>query len=362
MVRTRSLSRLATRLVAVVPFTMMSAASCGSSNAITEDAGGTDSAPLDGSVIDGPVSDGNRDADSPALSTPLDGSAIDGPIMDGSIMDGSGEEADSREASDAADASDGRFVDAPFTTSILDSADKFAVFSGGTVENATGTATRITGDLGTYPGNAAVGLTPPVVVGTMHLGDGVAATAATDIGLAYNRMLSSNLPCGTDLTGTDLGGKTLVSGVYCFASTAGLTGTLTLDAQHRPNAVWVFQIGSALTTAANSQVVVINGTSAQVCNAFWQITSAATLGTNSVFGGNILAYAAITVTTGTSIVGRTFALTAKVSTDTNLISIAACPVSAPMPSFPEVQVNPATLRTVSSSQASLPLRAERHLR
>jgi hypothetical protein len=75
-------------------------------------------------------------------------------------------------------------------------------------------------------------------------------------------------------------------------------------------------------------VVVINGTSAQVCNAFWQITSAATIGTHSTFGGTILAQTAITVTTGTSIVGRTFALTAKVSTDTNVISIASCPVRA----------------------------------
>jgi Ice-binding-like len=315
MVRTRSLSRLATRLVAVVPFTTMFAASCGSSDAVTDDTGGSDSAPLDGSVIDGPVRDGNGYGDSPAL----DGSANDGPVRDGN-----GEAADSR------DASDGQFVDAPFVTSILGSADRFAVFSGGTVENATGTATRITGDLGTYPSNAAVGLTPPVVVGTMHLGDGVAEIAATDIGIAYNRMLSGNLPCGTDLTTFDLGGTTLVPGVYCFASTASLTGTLTLDAQNKPNAVWVFQIGSALTTASNSRVVVINGTSAQVCNAFWQITSAATLGTNSVFGGNILAHAAVTITAGTSIVGRAFALTAKVSTDTNLISIAACPVSAPM--------------------------------
>ncbi|HMJ56944.1 MAG TPA: ice-binding family protein [Polyangiaceae bacterium] len=368
MVQTHTFSRLATRLVAVVPLSAMFAASCGS---MTDDTGDADSARLDGSAIDGSVRDGNGDADSARLdgsaidgsvgdsngdadSARLDGSTIDGSIrdsdgdadsarLDGSAIDGSvgdsNEEAtDDRDAPDRdapdgdapdGDAPDGPLVDAPFVTTILGSADKFAVFSGGTVENAAATTTRITGDLGTYPGNTAVGLTPPVVVGTMHLGDAVAQTAAADIGIAYNRMLPSNLPCGTVLTDHDLGGQTLVPGVYCFASTAALTGTLTLDAQLKPSAVWVFQVGSALTTAANSAVVVINGTSAQVCNAFWQITSAATLGTNSAFGGTILAHAAITVTTGTSIVGRTFALTSKVTTDTNVISIASCPVSAP---------------------------------
>ena len=125
-------------------------------------------------------------------------------------------------------------------------------------------------------------------------------------------------------TSFDLGGRTLVPGVYCFASTAGLTGTLTLDAQNDPNARWVFQIGSSLTTASASKVVIINGAPGQACNAFWQVTSSATLGTNSVFGGNILAKASVTVTTFTSILGRAFGLTGEVSTDSNVISIALC--------------------------------------
>jgi hypothetical protein len=304
MVRTRNLSRLAV----FVPFTLMLATSCGGSGGVTGDtgdagdAGGADSTPLDGFMIDG----------------------SDSAPRDGTMTDGSGD-AGPRDAPDAADGSDGPIADAAFVTSILGSADKFAVFSGATVENATATATTITGDLGTSPSTTAVGLTAPVVVGTQHLGDGVAQAAAADIQIAYGGLVSGTLPCGTDLTGTDLGGLTLAPGVYCFASTAGLTGTLTLDAQNEPDAVWVFQIGSALTTASGSKVVVSNGAAAQVCNAFWQVTSSATLGTNSVFGGNILAYAAVTVTTGTSVVGRTFGLTAKVSTDTNVLSIATCP-------------------------------------
>jgi Ice-binding-like len=304
MVETRNLSRLAAGLVAIAPVVALFAASCGTSGNVADSEGGADSAALDGPTIDGP--------------------RIDGAVGEG----GDGGPADARVASDAADASDGPLVAAPFVTGVLGSADRFAVFSGGTVENATETATTITGDLGTYPGSAAIGLTPPVVVGTEHLGDGVAQTAAADIQVAYDRLISGHLPCGTDLTGTDLGGTTLPPGVYCFSSTAALTGTLTLDAQNDPDAVWVFQVGSALTTAAGSRVVVVDGAAAQVCNAFWQITSAATLGTNSVFGGTILAYSAVTITTGTSVVGRAFALTAKVSTDTNVVSIEACPLGA----------------------------------
>jgi hypothetical protein len=316
MVRTHSLLFPALVVLMVAP-AAMSAASCGSPDATAPDTGGVDAGRRDGPSLDGPGPDGPMS----------DGTMTDGGVIDGAATDG--DEAASLDGSDAAAAFDGQLVNAPFVTSILGSADRFAVFSGGTVENARGTTTTITGDLGTYPGNTAVGLTPPVVVGTQHLGDEVAQGAASDVAIAYGRLSASNLPCGTDLTGLDLGGMRLVPGVYCFSSTAALTGTLTLDAQKNADAVWVFQVGSALTTASDSQVVVINGTPAQMCNVFWQITSAATLGTNSVFGGNVLAYAAVTVTAGTSVVGRTFALTAKVSMDTNTVSIATCPLSAP---------------------------------
>lgn len=300
MVRTRSLSRVATRLVAILPFTGMFAASCGPSGTSPTTMDDAGSAPFDGAISDAGVGDG-----------PSDAAAL-------------------RDASNAGDTSafDGQVVDAGFVTSVLGSADRFAIFSGAVVENAAGTVTTITGDLGTYPSSAAIGLTPAVVVGTEHLGDGVAAAAAADIQIAYDRLLPGTLPCGTDLTGADLGGETLVPGVYCFATTVGLTGTLTLDAQNKPDAVWVFQVGTSLTTASGSRVVVINGAAAQACNAFWQIGSAATIGTNSTFGGNILAYTAITLATGTTVVGRTFGLTAKVTTDSNVLSIATCPLSA----------------------------------
>ena len=111
--------------------------------------------------------------------------------------------------------------------------------------------------------------------------------------------------CDTDLTGQDLGGLTLVPGVYCFSTSAQLTGTLTLDAQGDPDAVWVFQTGSSLTTASNAVVDVINGGSA--CNVFWQIGSSATLGTSTAFAGSILALTSITSNTSVSLSGQLLA-------------------------------------------------------
>ena len=107
---------------------------------------------------------------------------------------------------------------------------------------------------------------------------------------AYNDLAGQ--ACDTNLTGQDLGGKTLTPGVYCFNTSAQLTGDLVLDAQGNPAAVWIFQMGSTLTTASNASVVVINGGSS--CNVFWQVGSSATLGTGTAFKGNILALASIT--------------------------------------------------------------------
>src|ERR1700685_462030 len=103
------------------------------------------------------------------------------------------------------------------------------------------------------------------------------------------------MPISTNLSGQNLGGETLIAGVYCFNSSAQLTGTLTLNGQGNPNAVWVFQIASTLTTASNAGVVLING--AQNFNVFWQVGSSATVGTGTTFIGNILALASITLTT-----------------------------------------------------------------
>jgi type VI secretion system secreted protein VgrG len=212
----------------------------------------------------------------------------------------------------------------------LGTAQSFAVLAGSTVTN-TGTST-IGGDVGVSPGSAITGFPPGVVVtGTIHAADATALSAQNSVVTAYNALVSQT--CTQDLTGLDLGGMTLIPGVYCFSSTAGLTGTLTLNAQGNPAAAFVFKIGSALTTAGASHVVLTNGGSA--CNIFWQVGSSATLGTTTAFFGNILALTSITLTTGASVTGRTLARNGATTLDTNFVSAVGCfvPVPALPPAF-----------------------------
>jgi hypothetical protein len=127
-------------------------------------------------------------------------------------------------------------------SSILGSAESFAVLGGPAVTN-TG-ATTITGNLGVSPGAAVSGFPPGLFVGggAIYAGEAVAAQAQIDLTAAYIGL--AGMPYNSNLSGTNLGGLTLASGVYKFTSLAQLTGTLTLDAQYNNNAFLVFQIGS----------------------------------------------------------------------------------------------------------------------
>jgi hypothetical protein len=212
----------------------------------------------------------------------------------------------------------------------LGTADPFAVLAGSTVTN-TGPSV-ISGSLGLSPGTAVTGFPPGIVIdGTSHAADAVALQAKSDLTLAYNT--AAGLPCTSDLTGQNLGGLTLTAGVYCFTSSAQLTGTLTLDGQGDPTAQFVFQIGSTLTTASNSSVVETNaGGLASGSNVFFQVGSSATLGTNTAFEGNILALTSITLNTGATIAdGRALARNGAVTLDSNFVTAAAAPTPPPTP-------------------------------
>jgi hypothetical protein len=195
-------------------------------------------------------------------------------------------------------------------------ATTFAVLAASTV-TSTG-ATRINGDLGLSPGTSVTGFGPGIVNGTVHAADSAAALAQLALTIAYNDAASRTV--GSHLVAGNLGGQTLGPGLYTSTSSLAIdAGDLTLDAQGDVNAVFIFQMGSTLTTISGRQVILAGG--AKAANVFWLVGSSATLGTSSVFRGNILAQASITATTGAVIEGRLLARTAAVTLDTNIVTL-----------------------------------------
>jgi hypothetical protein len=196
----------------------------------------------------------------------------------------------------------------------LGTASGFTVLAGSTVTN-TG-ATAVTGDVGVSPGAAVTGFPPGTVSGATHAGDATAATAQADLTTAYND--AAGRTTGSISVSGDLTGLTLAPGLYTSTSSLALSGALTLNGLGDGNAVFLIQMPTTLTTGPGSKVILVNG--AKASNVVWQVGSSATLGTNSVFKGTILADQSITVTTGANVEGRLLARVGAVSLDTNLIA------------------------------------------
>jgi Ice-binding-like len=211
-------------------------------------------------------------------------------------------------------------------SSILNSADAFGILGASTVTN-TGPSV-VDQDLGVWPGTSITGFPPGVVLGTIHDDDAVAQQAQADALTGYNYL--AGLARTQTLTGQDLGGLTLDPGVYFFASSAQMTGQLTLNFQGLNNTLIVFQIGSTLTTASASSVLVINpGTNDQV---YWQVGSSGTLGTTTAFYGSVIADTSVTLNTGATInCGRAIALNGAVTMDTNTVDTGNCATSTTVP-------------------------------
>ncbi|MDN3238339.1 ice-binding family protein [Glycomyces tritici] len=203
----------------------------------------------------------------------------------------------------------------------LGTAGNFSVLAGSTATN-TGAST-LEQKLGVHPGSTAPGFTAAMVPAGIHLADDVALQAKSDLTTAYNDA-AGRTPF--TIEDNELGGEVLTAGIYRVAA-AEVTGTLTLDLQANPDAVFIFQIESTLITAPNSSVIFVNG--ASPCNVYWQVGSSATLGTGSDFVGNIMASASISMNTGADLEGRALAQTGAVTMDTNDITAPECAPDVP---------------------------------
>jgi hypothetical protein len=204
--------------------------------------------------------------------------------------------------------------DLPDETTLLGCAANFTILAGTTITNTGGT--QITGDIGLSPGSAVTGFPPGTYTGTLHINDDAANEAKLCLTTAY--LYLQGRPPGATVAG-NIGGQTLTPGTYTSSSTLAISsGDLTLDAGGNANAIFIFQIGSALTVTSGRQVILTGN--AQAKNIYWVVGSAVTLGTTSVFKGNILALDAITMATGASLDGRTFARNGAVTLDNNIIT------------------------------------------
>lgn len=194
---------------------------------------------------------------------------------------------------------------------LLGSAATYGILAGTTVTCVTGGT--INADVGVSPGSTTTGFPPCTITGSTNLANAASAQAQADLTTAYDALVAR--PCGTVVTPADLGGRTLAPGVYCAASSMGVTGTVTLDAGGNANAVWVFQMGSTLITGTGANIALIGG--AQARNVWWQVGSSATLGTGTTFRGNILAFTSITLNDNATMLGRALARNGAVTLGTN---------------------------------------------
>jgi len=195
---------------------------------------------------------------------------------------------------------------------LFGAADNFVVLAYSTVTNQAG-VTTITGDIGVSPLASVVGFPPAIANGTIHAADAAAAQAQIDLATAYTDA-AGRTPF-TTVTGDTLAGLNLPPGVY-RGGALSLTGTLTLTGNATD--VWIFQAASTLDTSAGSHIIL--GGTAKAANVYWVVGSSATLGANSFFEGNIMAYASITLYSGASLEGRALAQTAAVTLNDNIIT------------------------------------------
>ncbi|MBA3465293.1 MAG: DUF3494 domain-containing protein [Deltaproteobacteria bacterium] len=196
----------------------------------------------------------------------------------------------------------------------LNTAGNFAVLAGASV-TSTG-MTVVTGDLGVSPLTSITGFPRGIVNGAQHAGTATSAIAQGHLTTAYDDAAGRSL-CAVTVAG-NLGGMTLTPGLYKSTSSLEISsGDLTLDAGGDADAVFIFQMASTLTTTTDRQVILAG--SANAANVYWQVGTSATLGSDSMFKGTIMADQSITVGTGARLDGRALARIAAVTLAGNTI-------------------------------------------
>jgi hypothetical protein len=222
----------------------------------------------------------------------------------------------------------------------LGTADPFVVLGGTKVTNVGPSV--LNGNLGISPGTELEGFGLPAVInGSTHATDEVAAQAQLDLTTAYDGAAGQPVLPANDLSGEDLGGLKLSPGTYRYNAAALLTGALTLDAEGDPNAEFVFQIGSQLTTESASSVVLVNG--ASPCNVYWQVGSSAVLGTTTSFQGTLMALTSISLNSKATVVGRMLARNGQVSLIENTLTRPLCATGPTNPPPGETPGGPGTV-------------------
>jgi len=208
----------------------------------------------------------------------------------------------------------------------LGSASSYAALSG-TGVTSTG-ATSLTGDVGVSPGTSVTGFPPGTYTGTKNVGNTASAAAEAALTVAYNDAAGRS-NCAVTVAG-NIGGQTLTPGLYKSTSSLAISsGDLTLSGGGNPNGIFVFQVASAFTTTSGRAVVLSNG--AQAGNVFWQIGSSATIGTTSTVQGTLLAYASISMLSGSHLNGRALARTGDVTLSATAIVVPTTSSAATYP-------------------------------
>jgi hypothetical protein len=222
----------------------------------------------------------------------------------------------------------------------LGTAGPFVVLGGTKVTNVGPSV--LNGNLGISPGTELEGFGLPAVInGSTHATDEVAAQAQLDLTTAYDAAAGQPVLPANDLSGEDLGGLNLSPGTYRYNAAALMTGALILDAEGDPNAEFVFQIGSQLTTESASSVVLVNG--ASPCNVYWQVGSSAVLGTTTSFQGTLMALTSISLNSNATVVGRMLARNGQVSLIENTLTRPLCATGPTTPPSGETPGGPGTV-------------------